>query len=184
VTATSFKLDSKVISVQVRVNPMPGVDNPAADFSDCQVDPEQMKYTPVSLTFYHLNNKTSLRKLLWHSDDLETDVSQTLINRLMHCANKSNFFSPQIDHRQCAYYNPDIGVYGAWDSSHCTTVVTEWDTTVCECSKFGTYAVLAILTEDPSVASDFTWLRIVKYVGMALSILLTAVLVAVIAAFG
>jgi hypothetical protein len=33
-----------------------------------------MKYDPIRVRFYHFDNQTSLRKLLWHEDELQTNV--------------------------------------------------------------------------------------------------------------
>ena len=34
-----------------------------------------MRYHPVKVRFFHLDKQTALRKLLWHEDDLDTNVS-------------------------------------------------------------------------------------------------------------
>ena len=38
-----------------------------------------MRYNPIRIRFYHYDQQTSLRKLLWHEDDLDTNVSFNLI---------------------------------------------------------------------------------------------------------
>ena len=42
---------------------------------ECHVNSTKMKYKPVRLTFPHIDRQTSLRKLLWHEDDLISNVS-------------------------------------------------------------------------------------------------------------
>lgn len=76
-----MKLDSKVISVQLRVNPDRSaypddddVDTSVENELDCATDPNEMKYNPVQLVFLHLDRQTSRRKLLWHGDELQTSV--------------------------------------------------------------------------------------------------------------
>ena len=74
-------------------------------------------------------------------------------------------------------YNEQIQ---AWDASDCTTVLTEQEMTVCECSTFGTVAVIAEIVEEPSRPDDYLWLIIVKYVGYVLSLVALAAFVIVI----
>ena len=47
----------------------------AQDLSSCVLDHEKMRYSPIRIRFYHYDIQTSLRKLLWHEDDLDTNVS-------------------------------------------------------------------------------------------------------------
>ena len=42
--------------------------------------------------------------------------------------------------------------------------------TVCECHKFGTFAVIAEMVEDPYVPPEQQWLTIVKYCGLVVSL--------------
>ncbi len=48
---------------------------PDFDPANCIPDPDRMKYSPVKLKLTHYDPQTSLRKILWHEDDLVTDVS-------------------------------------------------------------------------------------------------------------
>ena len=59
---------------------------------------------------------------------------------------------------------------GSWDIDGCTTVITSLDSTYCECSKFGSYAVLAELTHTPGYPEPWGWLRTVADVGRGVSI--------------
>jgi hypothetical protein len=43
--------------------------------ANCLVDPAKMKYNPIRVKLRHYDTQTSLRKLLWHEDDLLTNVS-------------------------------------------------------------------------------------------------------------
>lgn len=45
------------------------------DYSNCKLDHDKMRYYPFTIRFYHYDHQTSLRKLLWHEDDLDTNVS-------------------------------------------------------------------------------------------------------------
>ena len=73
IRAKDIKMDSKTVSVQVTVAPDP--DKLDQDLSKCQLDHEKMRYSPITIRFYHYDHQTSLRKLLWHEDDLDTNVS-------------------------------------------------------------------------------------------------------------
>jgi uncharacterized protein with ParB-like and HNH nuclease domain len=55
------------------VNPNPKGDL-TQNFSGCNLDSDLMKYNPIRVKFYHYDNQTSLRKLLWHEDELQTNV--------------------------------------------------------------------------------------------------------------
>ena len=59
----------------------------------------------------------------------------------------------------------------AWDSTDCTTVLTEQENTICECSTFGTVVVIAEMVEDPNRSQDYLWLTIVKYCGYVVSLI-------------
>jgi len=89
-------------------------------------------------------------------------------------------------------FNENIGMFGAWDSSACTTVITNQLQTICECSDFGVYAVEAEII-DPSeyvlgvfekifniklfyftfirYGVVFTWINVVKYMGYFFSLI-------------
>ena len=43
--------------------------------AECRANMTKMKYKPIRLTFPHIDKQTSLRKLLWHEDDLVSNVS-------------------------------------------------------------------------------------------------------------
>ena len=43
--------------------------------SECRANITKMKYKPIRLTFPHEDKQTALRKLLWHEDDLVSNVS-------------------------------------------------------------------------------------------------------------
>ena len=69
-----FKIDSRAVTVKMTVNPNPKGDL-TLNLSGCSLDPEVMKYRPIRVRLYHYDNQTSLRKLLWHENELQTNVS-------------------------------------------------------------------------------------------------------------
>jgi hypothetical protein len=76
-----FKIDSKAVSVKLNVNPNPKGDL-TKNYTSCMLDPDEMKYDPIRIRFYHYDNQTSLRKLLWHEDELRTNVILISITNL------------------------------------------------------------------------------------------------------
>ncbi|XP_059078438.1 uncharacterized protein LOC131876911 [Tigriopus californicus] len=159
VTPKAFKIDSKPISVKIRVNPDPNTDNMTKRFdTDCAIDEDAMKYSPVKLRFYHTDFMTSKRKLLWFDNELKTN----------------------IELRRCVVYNEKFGIYGGWDASQCTTVITEQSSTVCECGTFGTFALIAEMVEDPFVEAEDNWLVVMKYIGYTTSIVFFLIFIIVV----
>ena len=41
---------------------------------ECRANKTKMKYKPIRMTFPHMDKQTTLRKLLWHEDDLVSNV--------------------------------------------------------------------------------------------------------------
>ena len=101
IRAKEVILDSKTISVQILVSRDPN--KLEQDASGCKLDHDKMRYNPISMKFYHFDKQTALRKLLWHDDDLDTN----------------------IEVRKCVVFNENIGRFGAWDADKCTTVLSE-----------------------------------------------------------
>ncbi len=74
----------------------------------------------------------------------------------------------QIDRRRCVVWRDDLGSNGGWDGDLCTTVLNEQDSTVCECSTFGMFSVIAEMIEDPmyfALNSHNTYLNICTLIG-------------------
>ena len=154
-----FVIDSKVITVKLHVNNDTFAPSPE-DAELCKNIPVDMKYTPVKIKLYHKSRETARRKILHHENEIKTS----------------------IDARRCVMWNPDIGLSGAWDAEGCTTVMSEQDSTTCECSKFGSYALAAEKIERPEPKRDFTWLVVSRYIGFSVSILSLLIFVIIIGA--
>ncbi len=77
-------------------------------------------------------------------------------------------------------FNDAIGTHGAFDAEGTTTVVSEQSTTDCEFSVFGTYALISELVEDPYLDEEYTWLKIVKYMGYGTSCVFLLVFILVV----
>jgi hypothetical protein len=74
-------------------------------------------------------------------------------------------------------WRDEMGKLGGWDAGPCTTLINEQDTTVCECSEFGTYAIMAELVKAPEYPENFQWLKAVHFMGYVVSIFLLGSLV-------
>ena len=157
ITSKKFVLDSKVITVRFLTNN--DTFNPTkADAAMCKDIPVDLKYSPVKVKLYHKSKETARRKILHHEEEIKTS----------------------IDTRRCVMWNPDIGMFGAWDAEGCTTVMSEQDSTTCECKKFGTYALAAEKIERPEGHEDYTWLLVSRYIGFSVSIISLLIFVIII----
>ena len=69
-------MDSKPVSVKIKVAPDPRKYDKemSENLNGCELDYEAMRYHPIKIRFYHYDKQTALRKLLWHEDDLDTNV--------------------------------------------------------------------------------------------------------------
>ena len=69
-------------------------------------------------------------------------------------------------------WNDDFGVNGAWDPSSCRVVETDAEKTTCACEKFGMMTVVLEETESIEIDDDCPIQIIVKYVGIAFTVIL------------
>ena len=112
IDSQKFVLDSKVITVKIVVNNAT-YDAIPGQADSCKTDPFSMKYNPVRVKLYHKSKETARRKVLNHEGEVKTS----------------------LDIRKCVRWNEEIGLFGAWDSLGCTTVISEQDSTTCECDR-------------------------------------------------
>ena len=157
ITSQRFVIDSKVITVKMKVN-NDTFDAQQGESDLCITDPQWMKYHPIQVKLYHKTKETARRKILHHEDEIKTS----------------------IDIRRCVRWNHEIGLHGAWDPTGCTTVMTEQDSTSCECDRFGTFALLAEKIEQPFAKAAYPWLVISRYIGFVFSLVSLTIFVAVI----
>ena len=148
IDSQKFVLDSKVISVKMVVN-NDTFNARSGEYETCKTNSTTMKYNPVIIKFYHKSKETARRKLMHHDGNVKTS----------------------IDIRKCVVWNEEIGLYGGWDSLGCTTVISEQDSTTCECDRFGTYALAAEKIVKPEAKPRFDWLLVGRYVGFCVSLL-------------
>jgi len=157
INSQKFVLDSKIVTVKMVVNNDTYNSEPG-EAEMCRTNPQWMKYHPVQVKFYHKSQETARRKVLHHEGEIKTS----------------------IDIRRCVIWNQEIGLFGAWDSLGCTTVMSEQDSTTCECDRFGTYALSAEKIEKPEAKARFPWLLVARYIGFGVSLLSLTIFVLVI----
>lgn len=151
IRSRKFRIDTKVISVRVKLNADP-MEGDVTKVYQCWPDKEYMKWNPVKLTLWHNEVARAKRTLLWHSDE----------------------YWEGLEVRHCVWWNERFGNNGAWDDTGCKVTRTDDSKTDCECSNFGSYAVLAELLEAPDEADKAMWVLILKWVGIIIgTILLT-----------
>jgi len=151
IRSKKFRIDTKVISVRVKLNADP-MEGDVTQVYQCQPDREYMKWNPVKLTLWHNEEAKAKRTLLWHTDE----------------------YWEGLEVRHCVWWNERFGNNGAWDDTGCKVTHTDDSKTNCECSYFGSYAVLAELLEAPTQADGAMWVLALKWVGIILGTLLLA----------
>ena len=155
----------------------------------CLPDLNYMTYNPIRAILYHKtpgNARIMKRKrnLLWHSD-------------MRRIGFQDDDGKEWIEVRQCAWWNEKFGTNGAWDPKYCTlieempdpqaekegkegkTIKSDDEKTICECRRFGAIGVVKELTEKYKLAGKkcSTMIRILKYAGIGVSILLSLVFI-------
>lgn len=163
IRAKRIKLDSRVVSVAALANKWDTYRGKFSPSPPCKPDKklllrERILINMPTLTGINKKSSSSTRKLLFHEN--EGDIS--------------------VIARHCAIWNSGIGTMGAWDTQHIQTVSVDEDSAVCVTTKMGTYAIIAELREEPTVDPDLLWLRIVKYVGYAISLVLLVIFIVII----
>ena len=86
----------------------------------------------------------------------------------------------RIRTRHCAIWNPDIGTDGAWDTDGVKLVYIGDSAATCHSTRFGTFAIIAEIEDEPSVDQDELWLRVVKYIGYGISLALLLIFIIII----
>ena len=93
-----------------------------------------------------------------------------------------NLNEDRIKSRKCAIWNPDIGIYGAWDTDGVITKFTDHEVSNCIATKLGTFAIVVEIEDEPYAEPDHTWLIVVKSAGYSVSMLLLMFFIVVILA--
>ena len=143
----SVKIDTKVISVKVKLNSDPMVGD---NVDHCRPEVNYMKDNPVRLRLYHNEVAKAKRTLLWHSEE----------------------YWEGLEVRHCVWWNERFGINGAWDDHGCKQTFTNPEYTDCECYNFGNYAVLAELLEQPESLRPAQWILIIKWIGIIIGTIL------------
>lgn len=160
-------MDSRVIVLDVIANlQSPDVKSDSyLKFGErCLPDPEKLIKTPVILDFSVLSSR----------HNYGNGWGRTL-NSYFDSLDKS-----RIRKRHCAIWNPEIGTSGAWDIEGVKLVHAGDSAATCHSTKFGTFAIIAEIEDEPSVDEDEMWLLVTKYVGYTISLILLVVFIVVV----
>jgi len=157
IRSKNFFIDSKVISVRTKMasDPMEG---DITDTYQCEPDEEYMKWNPVRLMLFHSKPAKAKRTLLWHTDD----------------------YWKGLEVRHCVWWNARFGTNGAWDDSGCVITATDDEKSHCECSNFGSYAVLSEMLEAPNPNDKAIWILAIKWIGIIIGTILLTIFIAVV----
>lgn len=154
-------LDSRIISVQIRIDPNDTYQM-SQEKDPCFPDPDYLRENPTRILLDHKLKMISLRKLQFHENEIVTEVKK----------------------RYCVWWNPSLSDFGAWDAKGCRILETKEDYTKCACDHLGTFAIMAEKIDPIEVPEEATWLSITKYVGYGVSMLFLMLYILVIAFSG
>jgi len=157
IRSKNFFIDSKVISVRAKVSSDPIVGD-ITDTYQCEPEEEYMRWNPVRLVMYHSKPAKAKRTLLWHTDD----------------------YWKGLEVRHCVWWNERFGTNGAWDDSGCVITATDDEKSECECSQFGSYAVLSEMLDAPNPDDKAIWILALKWLGIIIGTLLLLIFIAVV----
>ena len=157
IRSKNFFIDSKVISVRAKVSSDPIVGD-ITDTYQCEPEEEYMRWNPVRLVMYHSKPAKAKRTLLWHTDD----------------------YWKGLEVRHCVWWNERFGTNGAWDDSGCVITATDDEKSECECSQFGSYAVLSEMLDAPNPDDKAIWILALKWLGIIIGTLLLLDFIAVV----
>ena len=153
-----IKLDSRVMSIKAFAN---SFNRNNQEFTElCQPDPKLLYRKKLMVTLETKDKVKSKfqRQLMFHENEEKSEIVR----------------------RHCAMWNPDIGLFGAWDTVDIETVSMDENSAVCLTDKLGTYAVVAELEELPQAYDEPGWLYYTRLAGYCLSCLLLLIFVIII----
>lgn len=141
------ELASRVVSVRATANLwQPG----RRQFSQlCQPDDKLMASSRIYIQLLTKSSGKGLRRLQFHEDETRSRVAS----------------------RHCAIWNPDLGLTGAWDTDNIETVQANDISASCITDRLGTYAILAVLVDDPVPYKADAWLPYIEVPGYIISII-------------
>ncbi|XP_064083647.1 uncharacterized protein LOC135199488 [Macrobrachium nipponense] len=133
------KLDSRVIRTNLNVYP-PSNSATTPNGVSCYPNQQKLNANPVQFTGGHKELSFTIRHPTFHQDELNTDIYE----------------------RHCVWWNSKIGEKGAWDGSGCLLLQTTQFYTKCSCKTFGSFAIMAELTEEKIPPYEPGWLKGIK----------------------
>ena len=156
IRSNRIKLDSRVMTINAFANKW---DRNLQEFSEaCKPDPKLLYRKKLLVTLETKDKVKSKRQLLFHENEEKTTIVK----------------------RHCAMWNPNIGLYGAWDTVDIETVAIDENSASCVTDKLGTYAIVAELVELPFEHEEPEWLFMTRIIGYCLSVVLLIIFVIIV----
>ena len=156
IKSDKIKLDSRIMTIDAFANSW---DRNMETFSPkCLPDPKLLYRKRLLVTLETKDKVKSKRQLLFHENEEKTTIMR----------------------RHCAMWNPQIGLFGAWDTVDIETVAIDENSATCVTDKLGTYAIIAELMELPSEYDEVHWLFVIRIVGYSLSILVLLIFISIV----
>ena len=156
IKSRNIKIDSRVMTIDAFANSW---DRNMESFSTkCKPDPKLLYRKRLLITLETKEKVKSKRQLLFHENEEKTTILK----------------------RHCAMWNPEIGLFGAWDTVDIETVAIDENSATCITDKLGTYALIAEMMELPTEYDEPDWLFIIRIVGYILSNVLLIIFIIIV----
>ena len=156
IKSRNIKIDSRVMTIDAFANSW---DRNMESFSTkCKPDPKLLYRKRLLVTLETKEKVKSKRQLLFHENEEKTTILK----------------------RHCAMWNPEIGLFGAWDTVDIETVAIDENSATCITDKLGTYALIAEMMELPTEYDEPDWLFIIRIVGYILSNVLLIIFIIIV----
>ena len=156
IKSEKIKIDSRVMSIDAFANSW---DRNMEEFSSkCQPDPKLLYRKRLLVTLETKDKVKSKRQLMFHENEEKTSILR----------------------RHCAMWNPEIGMFGAWDTVDIETVAIDENSATCITDKLGTYALIAELMVLPTEYDEPHWLYVIRLVGYIMSTVLLVIFIVIV----
>ncbi|XP_035217091.1 uncharacterized protein LOC118190481, partial [Stegodyphus dumicola] len=83
----------------------------------------------------------------------------------------------EIRKRECVLWDPNMDIKGSkrkggWNPEDCSVANSTAEETTCQCSRLGTYAIMSKIRQPFTITPEDEWVKICKWIGHGLSIIL------------
>eukprot|EP00090_Calanus_glacialis_P035198 TRINITY_DN60141_c0_g1_i1.p1 TRINITY_DN60141_c0_g1~~TRINITY_DN60141_c0_g1_i1.p1 ORF type:complete len:923 (-),score=185.92 TRINITY_DN60141_c0_g1_i1:73-2841(-) len=156
IKSRKIQLDSRVMTIKASANRW---NRNTEEFDPiCRPDPKLLYRKRLLINLATKSKEKSRRQLLFHQNEDVTSILK----------------------RHCAIWNPNIGMFGAWDTEDIETMQIDEQGATCVTDKLGTYAIIAEKIELPYEYDEEGWLYVTKLVGYIVSTIFLIIFVIII----